>query len=132
MIKRLLLVKGAAGGGADQGCTRTCCFQSTLSFPEAEAAVASRLHLEAELRECFSRSESLFRHQNNVGFSSSYNPVIYFYLFLPFIIGLDPNKECQVQFLCWPRASSEEPEDPGLPLSLPQTQSFLLTPLVFQ
>lgn len=50
VIKQLFLVKDAAGRGADQGYAQTCCFQSTLSFPGDEAALAPRLHLEAELR----------------------------------------------------------------------------------
>lgn len=50
VITRLFLVKDAAGRGADQGCARTCCFQSTLPFPGAEVALALRLNLEAELR----------------------------------------------------------------------------------
>lgn len=83
--------------------------------------MALRLHLEAELRKSDSLVLSLSSDTKiRLDFHLRITHLLIFYLVsLPFISGSNPNRECQVQFLCWPRVSSDEREDPGLPISLP-------------
>lgn len=95
-------------------CTQGCWFRLLCLFLKQRQLGQARLHLELELRKNISPVLRLFSDNRiMLDFHLSITHLFIFTLFLPFIIQFDPNKGCQVQLLCWPRANSNEPGDPA-------------------